>query len=464
MRLTQLGADGLAPYDLIVAGTSFAALPIGSEFASRGRVLLVEGGDVDERDDARALTESDEYGHLTEGHWASHWIRATGGTSRRWSGVVAAPDPDDFAGGRGRPAWPITRADLEPAYRSAAGWLRRPAVVCAAGVPFGDVLIARPLSHDTPVRLPDEVLRLASGARIDLLTRHTLVRLTSETRRVVDGMVITGPSRRTETHAVQPRQRVVLACGGLGNAQVLLQPSASGTPIGNESGLVGRFLMEHPHVVAADVLLKWSALPPLPDGFGPGLPAFRLSPAVMARHDLLACSLAIQGPTEAPPDSAAVQAHFESRLGSPLHWAALFARAEQEPDAANRVEVLPETNWAGSHRLRTHCSFSSRDLRSIEVSTRLLGEAFATMGIGVARLHNRRIYRETFGGGHTMGTTRMGTTPADSVCDATLRVHGYDNLYLAGSSVFPTGSAANPTLTVAALSFRLAAHLRERTS
>ena len=61
-----------------------------------------------------------------------------------------------------------------------------------------------------------------------------------------------------------------------------------------------------------------------------------------------------------------------------------------------------------------------------------------------------------------MGTTRMGTTAADSVCDATMRVHGYDNLYLAGSSVFPTGGAANPTLTVAALSFRLGEHLRGR--
>ena len=120
------------------------------------------------------------------------------------------------------------------------------------------------------------------------------------------------------------------------------------------------------------------------------------------------------------------------------------------------------TNWAGSHRLRTHCSFSSRDLRSIEVSTRLLGEAFVSMQMGAARLHNRRIYRETIGGGHTMGTTRMGTAVADSVCDATLRVHGYDNLYLAGSSVFPTGGAANPTLTMAALSFRLGEHVRGR--
>ena len=103
MRLTQLGADGLAPYDVVIAGTSFAALPVAIALGARGRVLLVEGGDFDERDDARSLTANDEYGHFSDGHWASHWIRAVGGTSRRWSGVVAALDASDFRGGRGRP-------------------------------------------------------------------------------------------------------------------------------------------------------------------------------------------------------------------------------------------------------------------------------------------------------------------------------------------------------------------------
>lgn len=448
---------------MIIAGTSFAALPNAIECASRGRVLLLDGGDMEERDEARALTANDEYGHCADGHWASHWVRAVGGTSRRWSGVVAALEASDFAGGRGRPRWPITRDDLAPAYRRAADWLGRPAAVCTAGVPFGEGLVSRPLSHDTPLRLPDVVTRIVGGERVDLLTRHTVVRLASRHRTAVDGLVLTGPSRQPQTVTVEPRQHVVLACGGLGNAQVLLQPSpSSDVPVGNESGLVGRFLMEHPHVVSADVLLNRAAVPPLPGGFGPGLPAFGLSEALMTQHDLLQCSLAIQEAIDPPAGSEDVQRHFEASFGAPLQWAALFARAEQEPAGSNRVELLPDTNWAGSRRLRTHCSFSSRDLRSIEVSTRLIGEAFTSRRIGVARLHNRRIYRETFGGGHTMGTTRMGTGPADSVCDATQRVHGYDNLYLAGSSVFPTGGAANPTLTLAALSFRLADHLRAR--
>lgn len=61
-----------------------------------------------------------------------------------------------------------------------------------------------------------------------------------------------------------------------------------------------------------------------------------------------------------------------------------------------------------------------------------------------------------------MGTTRLGTDSRTSVVDADCRVHGMDNLYVAGSSVFPTGGWANPTLTIIAPSMRLGDHLRRR--
>ena len=55
-----------------------------------------------------------------------------------------------------------------------------------------------------------------------------------------------------------------------------------------------------------------------------------------------------------------------------------------------------------------------------------------------------------------MGTTRMGSSSRDSVVDSDCRVHGYDNLFVAGSSVFPSTGYANPTLTIVALALRLA--------
>jgi choline dehydrogenase-like flavoprotein len=65
------------------------------------------------------------------------------------------------------------------------------------------------------------------------------------------------------------------------------------------------------------------------------------------------------------------------------------------------------------------------------------------------------------GGFHHMGTTRMHADPKQGVVDAQCRIHGLDNVYVAGSSVFPTYGYANPTLTIVALALRLADHLKE---
>ena len=59
-----------------------------------------------------------------------------------------------------------------------------------------------------------------------------------------------------------------------------------------------------------------------------------------------------------------------------------------------------------------------------------------------------------------MGTTRMADSPAEGVVDSNCRVFGVSNLYVAGSSIFPTVGHAAPTLTIIALALRLADHLR----
>ncbi|MBV9061553.1 MAG: GMC family oxidoreductase, partial [Alphaproteobacteria bacterium] len=63
-------------------------------------------------------------------------------------------------------------------------------------------------------------------------------------------------------------------------------------------------------------------------------------------------------------------------------------------------------------------------------------------------------------GNHHMGTTRMHEDPKRGVVDANAQVHGLANLFVAGSSVFPTYGASNPTLNLIALTLRLADHLK----
>ena len=77
-------------------------------------------------------------------------------------------------------------------------------------------------------------------------------------------------------------------------------------------------------------------------------------------------------------------------------------------------------------------------------------------------LHAEQVGEVSYDLAHQLGTTRMGTDPSTSVVDPTLRVHGVENVYVTGGSVFPTAlGPTNPTLTIAALSLRLAKHLRE---
>jgi choline dehydrogenase-like flavoprotein len=63
---------------------------------------------------------------------------------------------------------------------------------------------------------------------------------------------------------------------------------------------------------------------------------------------------------------------------------------------------------------------------------------------------------------HYLGTTRMSDDPREGVVDADLKVHSLPNLFVVGASVFPTGSHANPTMTILALALRLAEHFRTR--
>ena len=78
---------------------------------------------------------------------------------------------------------------------------------------------------------------------------------------------------------------------------------------------------------------------------------------------------------------------------------------------------------------------------------------------GLGRMGPPQRVGSDVGGGHMMGTTRMGSDPTLSVTDAQGRVHGVKNLYVAGSSLFPSTAAANPTFTIVALSLRLADYL-----
>lgn len=138
--------------------------------------------------------------------------------------------------------------------------------------------------------------------------------------------------------------------------------------------------------------------------------------------------------------------------------------AEQQPNPSSRITLTEELDALRVPRLQVDWRYTAGDLETVRAAVGLLAKDIHSSGVGQYEYDPESIELEVtrYGayGGHHLGTARMGTDGRTSVVDPHCRVHGVENLYLAGGAVFPTSSQANPTLTIVALALRLAEHLQ----
>ena len=453
---------GSRPYDCYVIGTGPAGMTVALELGrSSKRVLMLEAG---ENGGPRGMADAIGYGHYSGSYWNRHALKALGGTSNVWTGWCATLRDLDFDNPAVGVSWPISRSDLLPFYRKAAVVLDRdPSIVdfereLIPGFPY------RPFSRHAPTRFAAKYQEtLKSSQYIDVATGCSVVGFDADqSRRNVQAIKYfheaSDTARRLTLGASQP---VVLATGGIGNAQLLMQPRDDGqVPVGNESGQVGRYLMEHPHFSGgAEVVIDENLSRHAPPAeFGEAEHTFVADRALSIEHQLFGCSIQCDGRS-----TDHVLAQYLSReFGRPFYHYSVYLRVEMLPSPANRVFLTGERDRAGLYRPGMRCVLDARDFTNVETTLRLFGERLIALKKGRVRLHNDRIYKQVWGGGHIMGTTRMGQNASTSVVDRDCRVHGYANLFVAGSSVFPTVGYANPTLTIVALAQRLGERLAKQ--
>jgi choline dehydrogenase-like flavoprotein len=137
---------------------------------------------------------------------------------------------------------------------------------------------------------------------------------------------------------------------------------------------------------------------------------------------------------------------------------------EQEPNPTSRIQLAGERDALGMQRIIVDWRYSAFDIDTVRQAVRLLADELRTCGAGTVSYSPNMIewcaIRYGAYGGHHIGTARMSPTPRTGVVDANCKVHGIRNLFLAGSAVFSTSGQANPTLTIVALSLRLASLLK----
>lgn len=136
---------------------------------------------------------------------------------------------------------------------------------------------------------------------------------------------------------------------------------------------------------------------------------------------------------------------------------------EQEPNFNSRVSLTDATDQLGMPQIKIDWQYTKNDILTVKRTLDIFAKEFERKNIGTVSYDESNLEEELlrFGayGGHHIGTARMGSDIKTSVVDGNCKVHSVDNLYIAGSAVFPTSSQANPTLTIVALSLRLAEHI-----
>jgi choline dehydrogenase-like flavoprotein len=152
--------------------------------------------------------------------------------------------------------------------------------------------------------------------------------------------------------------------------------------------------------------------------------------------------------------------------GLPLDGIWLSTRIEQVPNPLSRVSLGQERDAFGMRRVQLDWQFTDIEKHSVIRALELLGAELGRTGLGRLRIEidddPKSWPADLAGGWHHMGTTRMSDDPARGVVDRNCLVHGMDNLYVAGSSVFTTAGSGTPTMTLVALAMRLTDHLREQ--
>ncbi|MFV3129929.1 FAD-dependent oxidoreductase [Niveispirillum sp. KHB5.9] len=359
---------------------------------------------------------------------------------------------------------------------------------------------------------------LENSPRVRSLLHGTVVNIdvAGDARRVT-GLRLATPSGTR--HRVRARH-YVLAAGGIENARLLLASTDVETAgIGNGRDLVGRFFMEHPKCRTArvrtddPVRLLERLRTTYPRNMPPLCPSLVLSERKQTELEVLNSSIALYYRSLPGVTDAATELNAAWKKGQ--YWPAgagrnllrllpvlpsvpgnlfrrfvrrraliaqptalyLLVRGEQAPNPDSRVGLSEARDRLGQRRADLDWRLSPLDKLSARAVTELVGKELSRTGLGridmddwlfdgspnwPTGLDDGDHHDVLQGGHHHIGTTRMSADPSTGVVDANGKVWGKENLFVAGSSVFPTSGWANPTLTIVALSLRLGAHLEQR--
>jgi len=443
-------------------------------------------------------------------------LRYFGGTTGHWGGACWPLGDVEFQQRDWVPysGWPFSRQELDPYYSRAQ-------VTCEIG-PFnydanywseeGDQptlplvdsrLVTRVYQNSPPTRFGTRYRDAIEKA--DNITALLYANLTHIERDSINQTIRNITTTTLEGNSLSITARIfVIAAGGLENPRILLL-----NDIGNQNDLVGRFFMDHVGIPKATLLmprhvdmllykrtsingtdiraglsltaaaLEQEKILNTWVGFGlKSTPESRLANA----WDTIKTSLKkAELPDNFSENVKTMLRSMRSIYGDMLEdnddeiiTIPIGQQSEQAPNPLSRVTLGEQLDELGQRRIKLDWRLTELDYHSIRRTQEITAAEIGKSNLGRMQIPNPAesdVWNDPEhiselvtpkGAFHHMGTTRMHDDPKFGVVDKNGRVHGTRNLYIAGSSVFPTSGFENPTLTIVALAYRMADHLGSR--
>jgi choline dehydrogenase-like flavoprotein len=403
--------------------------------------------------------------------WVKERERVYGGTSTHWGGQSRPLDPIVFEKRLGFPGWPITRQDLDPYYKKAVALNHLYGDYGTNGANFTAEFWASEMQKQgLQAAVPNlenfnaEMYQFMGNDWLNFATRtfdgksigNSAVRVIVNATLlniVEQGGSVRGLKIASMNDDQQNPQKAteftvnadvyILACGTVANARQLL---LSG--VGNK--LVGHYFMCHPLSQGPVIQTTKTYLSEpennLMNGDGWNDPTGNIN--------------GITGRFIANAETAR-----SNDIGRCWFWA-----NNQSDSAAMYFEMAPNYDSYvaldkttdpvfGQPQTHIHWVFSALDRKTYETNCSLFNKA---TGGAISWEKWDNLANQWVVNGHHIGTTRMSasTAPTEGVVDQNLKVHGVDNLYIGGASVFASAGISNPTMTIITLSIRLAEHVQ----
>ncbi|OUR99171.1 choline dehydrogenase [Gammaproteobacteria bacterium 42_54_T18] len=511
--------------DVCIIGGGVAGIVTARELLKNvGNIVLIESGGENYSPESQELYSPSKPHNSLYPDPSHTRLRFLGGASNHWENNTSPFDPIDFEKRNWikNSGWPISYETLKPYYPMAGSYcgvggdgyetgywqnkLDLPDITTSSTV-IGTGIAKAAIPATRFFHVYGKELVSADNVRIFTNSNVVDVEFNSESKKVDKVFFESAPGVRSEVRA----RIVLMCCGGIENARLLLHFNKKySNKLGNAGDNVGRYFMDHPMVRGAHFYPHETTELPLYEGVKladkvvigflklseeslrankinnvrmPLIPAtnYTVSDGISSHHIMMDSFR----DGEVPDDfgthllnfiqdidmvgEAISRKVFDTKIFDHADEKGAYQIAmmvEQSPHRDNRVTLGDDVDRYGIQKVKIIWEVKEDDKDRLWKALEIVAQEVGAKGLGRVRLlkeRSDRVWGDQMGfGHHHMGTTRMAASEVEGVVDSNLKVFGTENFYMSGSSVFPTGGHVPPTLTIVALSIRLAKLISER--